>query len=438
MAYNKITLNGETKIDLTQDTVTAKDVALGKTFHLSSGEIATGVLEIQAEDGSEMRVVLPDAFVTGTSLYTHNVTTDKILVSGNITNIGVWVYTKSIEEWTQVKNNGYYYQYFQNLPNGKILISGSPDLLLYSPDDDSCQVISSGLNFSEIEMLVSGDCLLYCSTDKFIYKYSIADNTVNLRLGQTNWNRLLALPDGNCLISSSITSGDTNIGVYLYDASENKCTKVYNTGKGWSLNQVLPDGNVLLTGSFNSTGSTGVLLYKTSTETVDSTSNTDRYASPVHILPNGDCLISSSSSGGVWLYDASSQIVQSKVSNVGSMSIFHDLSNGDCLFCSTSSSFAGIYKYNASDKTVTRLFTNNQKYSTAQELPNGDCLLTNGSVVVIYKASNNTISYVTQDSKSWNFFELTDDGNCLVGGKSTARYLYVTDTGVFHIYSMVI
>jgi hypothetical protein len=54
MAYNKITLNGETKIDLTQDTVTAEDVALGKTFHLNSGEIATGTLEITSGGGEDM------------------------------------------------------------------------------------------------------------------------------------------------------------------------------------------------------------------------------------------------------------------------------------------------------------------------------------------------------------------------------------------------
>jgi hypothetical protein len=53
MAYNKITLNGETKIDLTQDTVTAEDVALGKIFHLNSGEQAVGTLEITSGGGSE-------------------------------------------------------------------------------------------------------------------------------------------------------------------------------------------------------------------------------------------------------------------------------------------------------------------------------------------------------------------------------------------------
>lgn len=57
MAYNKITLNGETKIDLTQDTVTAEDVALGKTFHLNSGESAVGTLEISSEGGEDIMIL---------------------------------------------------------------------------------------------------------------------------------------------------------------------------------------------------------------------------------------------------------------------------------------------------------------------------------------------------------------------------------------------
>ena len=42
MANNKIVYNNETLIDLTEDDVTAADVAQGKVFHLASGEQATG------------------------------------------------------------------------------------------------------------------------------------------------------------------------------------------------------------------------------------------------------------------------------------------------------------------------------------------------------------------------------------------------------------
>lgn len=41
MKANKIILNGDTLIDLTEDTVTETDVVEGKTFHKSNGEHST-------------------------------------------------------------------------------------------------------------------------------------------------------------------------------------------------------------------------------------------------------------------------------------------------------------------------------------------------------------------------------------------------------------
>lgn len=42
MKANKVTLNGEVLIDLTQDTATEATVVKGSTFHLADGTIATG------------------------------------------------------------------------------------------------------------------------------------------------------------------------------------------------------------------------------------------------------------------------------------------------------------------------------------------------------------------------------------------------------------
>lgn len=42
MVGNKIELNGKTILDLSQDTVTENDVALGVTFHLPNGEQGVG------------------------------------------------------------------------------------------------------------------------------------------------------------------------------------------------------------------------------------------------------------------------------------------------------------------------------------------------------------------------------------------------------------
>ena len=44
MAVNKVEINGEVKLDLTADTVTAAKLAQGETAHDASGELITGTM----------------------------------------------------------------------------------------------------------------------------------------------------------------------------------------------------------------------------------------------------------------------------------------------------------------------------------------------------------------------------------------------------------
>lgn len=53
MAKNKIIYGNEILIDLTSDTVTASDVASGKTFHLPSGEIGTGTSTLDSDTSED-------------------------------------------------------------------------------------------------------------------------------------------------------------------------------------------------------------------------------------------------------------------------------------------------------------------------------------------------------------------------------------------------
>lgn len=53
MAKNKIIYGNEVLIDLTSDTVTASDVASGKTFHLPSGEIGTGTSTLDSDTSED-------------------------------------------------------------------------------------------------------------------------------------------------------------------------------------------------------------------------------------------------------------------------------------------------------------------------------------------------------------------------------------------------
>jgi len=53
MAKNKIIYGGQVLIDLTGDTVTANDVLDGVTFHLPSGETATGACEFDSDTSND-------------------------------------------------------------------------------------------------------------------------------------------------------------------------------------------------------------------------------------------------------------------------------------------------------------------------------------------------------------------------------------------------
>jgi hypothetical protein len=50
MKTNKVVLNGETIIDLSQDTAIESDVASGKTFHKADGSVCTGTYKLTLQE----------------------------------------------------------------------------------------------------------------------------------------------------------------------------------------------------------------------------------------------------------------------------------------------------------------------------------------------------------------------------------------------------
>ncbi len=57
MAINKVIYGGSTLIDLTQDTVSASDVLSGKTFHLASGDTATGACTFDSDTSNDTALI---------------------------------------------------------------------------------------------------------------------------------------------------------------------------------------------------------------------------------------------------------------------------------------------------------------------------------------------------------------------------------------------
>lgn len=64
---NKVEFGGQTLIDLTQDTVTANDVAEGVYFHLPSGQRTVGTGSGGGVDPSDLEIVVSPSSATGTA-----------------------------------------------------------------------------------------------------------------------------------------------------------------------------------------------------------------------------------------------------------------------------------------------------------------------------------------------------------------------------------
>lgn len=79
---NKVTANGQTLIDLTQDTAIASDVASGKYFHLATGERVAGTASGGGGDSYTRTVVVPQQTVTPNSDRTATFTSTEYFADG--------------------------------------------------------------------------------------------------------------------------------------------------------------------------------------------------------------------------------------------------------------------------------------------------------------------------------------------------------------------
>lgn len=78
---NKVEFGGQTLIDLTQDTVTANDVAEGVYFHLPNGQRTVGTSSGGGVDPEDLEIVVSPSSATGTAVVGTAVTTPASFVA---------------------------------------------------------------------------------------------------------------------------------------------------------------------------------------------------------------------------------------------------------------------------------------------------------------------------------------------------------------------
>lgn len=101
MARSKIIINGETYIDLTGDTVTAADVASGKTFHNPDGTIGTGTNTYDSDTSED--TALPAEILSGRTAHARGAA-----VTGTMVNNGAVSGTISTKAGTYTVPIGYH------------------------------------------------------------------------------------------------------------------------------------------------------------------------------------------------------------------------------------------------------------------------------------------------------------------------------------------
>lgn len=89
MAYNKIIYNGNTLIDLTEDTITAADVLSGKTFHGNDGEETTGSMNNRGAVSGTIATktgayTIPAGYHNGSGTVTISAIEQAKIIAGNI------------------------------------------------------------------------------------------------------------------------------------------------------------------------------------------------------------------------------------------------------------------------------------------------------------------------------------------------------------------
>lgn len=99
--YNKIVINGETKIDLTADTVSADKLLSGYTAHDKSGKIITGSCTYDSDTSDDTAAVAE--ILSGRTAHARGV-----LLTGSMPNIGSQVGTISTKDGSVSISQGYH------------------------------------------------------------------------------------------------------------------------------------------------------------------------------------------------------------------------------------------------------------------------------------------------------------------------------------------
>lgn len=310
----------------------------------------------------EKTLYLPNAFSTVGQVYSFAVSENIILLSGDVSGIGVWEYDLRTNACVQLWKSLLNYQYFQMVGTDCLIGGSSTYLLLYDGTQRTIKSLYGGYDWR----------YFFIYGDKVIVSSSQSSNGLLVYNGNTKTAERVISSFGGILTISQLQDrliiGSTGgYGVWVYDLTLNTATQVLTANNSGYVKHFLTNQLCFISHN-SSTAYAGIWVYNYTTN-----SATKLYTAGVQwqygfALDNGDCILSANGNYGIVLYSASENTITQIYSGGGYWSAYCDVGEDLLIGGVNGSNSKGLLNYNKQTKAVSILFSNNSAYNTFYKL----------------------------------------------------------------------
>lgn len=419
-------------------------------------------------------IALPEALISSTKLFVHEVNSDVVLISGDAVDCGLWRYKRSTGDMKQVFSDGSHFNGFTNVDTGSIVSNdkGATEMdmtVYYDIAQDKCVEVAPyslnnvahyvgnklivvfddfGMPYAfrviDLDTLISKELVGFSEcccdfipvdNDRCVVNNSDACAFFLLNLNTLESSQLTAL-DGvyDVLYSYEnklIVRNTETLSMHIYNIDSGALNLIYeNAG---SYNRFQEVGNKILIGSSANSIDTDLLALDKTTEEVSIAYDEGKNWNRMYVV-GLNCLVFSDSTGTALLYE-------SETGNVTTYSVTSSMWRnkvdvGDNLIINGPQ---GILLFNSSKKTLTKEYSGSCDYQLTEHKVGDNYVLVSpdGTKVFYLNVSTSTVSLITSAWGSFDTFELDGDNLYLSNSDTSVNPIvlnYTVADGVVRVW----
>lgn len=359
-------------------------------------------------------IELPEEFSQCTNIYTYEVDSNTVLISGSGNSIytGLWKYNVNKKEFKLLLDiDASIGSNFVQSPKNQILMNTSKTIIIYNIDTDTIDIIESPVTISgwlDIYLLKDNKYMITNENNSMgILLLDLNNLTISLIYNKGRFTYLMSIND-----KYLVTAKDgPDYGLLLIDLDNNIINKIYNKGYQWYQLKQINDTKWLIW-SGNYTGY-GILLFDSITETITELITEGYNWSTIIEFSSDKWLISSnnSSTKGILLLDLTNYNI-SKIYENGYKFEYYAIINDRCVISSTNTT---LVLYDNSTNSIVELLTAPYRYITKVTDDKVYISDYNSPNLYVYKYSSNELILISNKSEYEATKQLTNNKWFLTG-----------------------